>query len=110
MTDPPVAVAVVSWNTRELLGRCLDSLADAAAAGRAGVWVVDNGSTDGSRELVTERYPWATLMTPAENLGLRAGGQPRRGADRGALACGRERGCVARAGCTRAPARMRCVR
>ena len=64
-----IAVAVVSWNTRKLLGRCLDSLADDAAAGRADVWVVDNGSTDGSRELVTERYRWTTLVTPTENLG-----------------------------------------
>lgn len=70
MTAPPNAVAVVSWNTCELLGRCLDSLADDAAAGRADVWVVDNGSTDGSRELVAERYPWVTLVTPAENLGF----------------------------------------
>jgi N-acetylglucosaminyl-diphospho-decaprenol L-rhamnosyltransferase len=65
----PIAVAVVSWNTRELLGRCLDSLAD-DAADRADVWVVDNGSTDGSRELVAERYPWVTLVTPGENLGF----------------------------------------
>jgi N-acetylglucosaminyl-diphospho-decaprenol L-rhamnosyltransferase len=67
--DARIAVAVVSWNTRELLSRCLDSLADDAAAGRADVWVVDNGSTDGSRELVAERYRWTTLVTPPENLG-----------------------------------------
>jgi hypothetical protein len=36
MTDPPVAVAVVSWNTRELLDRCLDSLAAAAGAPASG--------------------------------------------------------------------------
>lgn len=68
--EEPIAVAVVSWNTCELLGRCLDSLAADAAAGLAGVWVVDNGSTDGSRELVRERYPWVTLVTPADNLGF----------------------------------------
>lgn len=67
--DAQIAVAVVSWNTRELLGRCLDSLADDAAAGRAHVWVVDNGSTDGSRELVAEGYRWATLVTPPGTVG-----------------------------------------
>ena len=66
----PIAVAVVSWNTRELLGRCLDSLADDAAADRADVWVVDNGSTDGSRELIAARYRWVKLVTPGENLGF----------------------------------------
>jgi N-acetylglucosaminyl-diphospho-decaprenol L-rhamnosyltransferase len=70
--DGPVAVAVVSWNTRELLARCLDCLADDAAAGSAEVWVVDNGSTDGSRELVAGRYGWVTLVTPDENLGFGA--------------------------------------
>lgn len=65
-----IAVAVVSWNTRELLGECLDSLASDARDGLAEVWVVDNGSTDGSRELVRERYPWVTLLTPDANLGF----------------------------------------
>jgi GT2 family glycosyltransferase len=70
--DAPIAVAVVSWNTRELLGRCLDGLADDAAVGRAEVWVVDNGSTDGSREFVAEHYGWVTLVNPDENLGFGA--------------------------------------
>ncbi len=64
-----VAVAVVSWNTRELLDRCLRSLRPEAEAGRAEVWVVDNGSSDGSPDLVRERHPWVTLVEPGENLG-----------------------------------------
>ncbi|MDQ3741613.1 MAG: glycosyltransferase family 2 protein [Actinomycetota bacterium] len=64
-----VVVAVVSWNTRELLDRCLASLRPDAEAGRAEVWVVDNASTDGSPDLVRERHPWVTLVEPGENLG-----------------------------------------
>ncbi|HEX6388172.1 MAG TPA: glycosyltransferase family 2 protein [Solirubrobacteraceae bacterium] len=56
-----VAVVVVSWNTRELLARCLDSL-----HGLAEVIVVDNGSTDGSADVVPE---WARLVRLEENLG-----------------------------------------
>ena len=41
---PQVAIAVVSWNTRDLLARCLESMRADAEAGRAQVWVVDNGS------------------------------------------------------------------
>lgn len=67
---PLVAVAVVSWNTRDLLARCLGSLEAEARAGRAEVWVVDNGSRDGSPELVAERFPWARLEQPGENLGF----------------------------------------
>lgn len=68
--SPAVAVAVVSWNTRELLDACLRSLQPEAEAGRAEVWVVDNGSRDGSPDLVRERFPWAELVEPGENLGF----------------------------------------
>ncbi len=65
-----VAVAVVSWNTRELLCACLDSLRPEVEAGRAEAWVVDNGSTDGSPAVVAEDYGWANLLTPSRNLGF----------------------------------------
>jgi N-acetylglucosaminyl-diphospho-decaprenol L-rhamnosyltransferase len=65
-----VTVAVVSWNTRDLLERCLSSLAPEVEAGRAEVWVVDNGSDDGSPEAVRTNAPWATLLEPGENLGF----------------------------------------
>jgi GT2 family glycosyltransferase len=64
-----VVVAVVSWNTRELLDRCLTSLRPAAEAGQAEVWVVDNGSSDGSPEMVRGRHGWVRLVEPGENLG-----------------------------------------
>jgi GT2 family glycosyltransferase len=70
--EPPVVVAVVSWNTRELLDRCLASLRPAAEAGLAAVWVVDNASADGSPDMVRERHPWATLVASRENLGYGA--------------------------------------
>jgi N-acetylglucosaminyl-diphospho-decaprenol L-rhamnosyltransferase len=68
----PIAFAVVSWNTRELLGRCLDSIGPAAQAGRATVTVVDNASTDGSAGLVRSEYPWAELIALDENVGFGA--------------------------------------
>lgn len=66
----PVTVAVVSWNTRELLRRCLRSLEPEVEVGRADVWVVDNGSSDGSRELVRDEFPTVTLIEPDRNLGF----------------------------------------
>jgi GT2 family glycosyltransferase len=68
-TQPAVAVAVVSTNLRELLSACLSSLEPDAEAGRAEVWVVDNASTDGSPDMVAERFPWVRLVACAENLG-----------------------------------------
>ena len=67
---PPVTVAIVSWNTRDLLARCLDSLRPEAERGRAEVWVVDNASSDGSAEMVAERHPWVRLVASQENLGF----------------------------------------
>lgn len=64
-----VAIAVVSWNTRELLARCMRSLEPEVDAGVADVFVVDNASTDGSAALVRDEFSWATLIEPGENLG-----------------------------------------
>lgn len=68
-----VTVAVVSWNTRALLADCLSSLHQDAHSGLAEVWVIDNASTDGSAELVRERYPWVRLIAAEENLGFGRG-------------------------------------
>jgi N-acetylglucosaminyl-diphospho-decaprenol L-rhamnosyltransferase len=65
-----VTVAVISWNTRELLVRCLSSLAADAREGRAEVWVVDNASTDGSADAARAAAPWARVIEPGENLGF----------------------------------------
>lgn len=65
-----VAVAVVSWNTRDLLRDCLRSLEADRRDGRAEVWVVDNGSTDGSSEMVAGEFPRVTLVAQDENLGF----------------------------------------
>jgi N-acetylglucosaminyl-diphospho-decaprenol L-rhamnosyltransferase len=64
-----VAVAVVSWNTRELLDRCLASLAHDAHSGLAEVWVVDNSSRDGSAD-AARRRPFARVVALEENLGF----------------------------------------
>jgi len=63
-------VAIVSWNTRALLARCLESLKPDVNSGIADVWVVDNASTDGSADLVRERFGWANLIVSEENLGF----------------------------------------
>ncbi len=67
---PAVTIAIVSWNTRNLLERCLRSLAPEVEDGRAEVWVVDNASSDGSPDLVRERFGWAHLVASEENLGF----------------------------------------
>ena len=67
MTD--VSIIVVSYNARDLLERSLASVAD----GPSEVIVVDNASTDGSPELVRERFPSVRLVELPENRGFGAG-------------------------------------
>src|SRR6478609_674682 len=67
---PLVNVAIVSWNTRDLLRRCLESFAPEAERGRCDVWVVDNASSDASAEMVREEFPWVQLVASGENLGF----------------------------------------
>ncbi len=65
-----MTVAVVSWNTRELLVRCLRSLEPYVQRGVAQVSVVDNCSTDGSARAAREAAPWAEVIEPGSNLGF----------------------------------------
>jgi N-acetylglucosaminyl-diphospho-decaprenol L-rhamnosyltransferase len=67
---PLVSVAIVSWNTRDLLRRCLESFGPEADSGRCDVWVVDNASGDGSAEMVRDEFPWVQLVASDENLGF----------------------------------------
>jgi N-acetylglucosaminyl-diphospho-decaprenol L-rhamnosyltransferase len=66
---PAVAVAVVSFETRELLRRCLLSVRVAEPPETV---VVDNGSTDGSIELVRAEFPEVRLIVNHRNRGYGA--------------------------------------
>jgi N-acetylglucosaminyl-diphospho-decaprenol L-rhamnosyltransferase len=70
-----LAVVIVSWNVRDLLTDCLRSLcADLTTSGlQADIWVVDNGSTDGTPGMVVEAFPQVHLIASPENLGFAAG-------------------------------------
>ncbi len=61
---------VVSYNTRDLLRTCLDSVV--AAGPDVELVVVDNASTDGSADLVAQRYPAARLIRNRRNVGFAA--------------------------------------
>jgi GT2 family glycosyltransferase len=63
------AVVIPNWDGRDWLPGCLDSLAGQTRPADE-VIVVDNGSTDGSPDLVRERYPWATVLALGENTGF----------------------------------------
>jgi N-acetylglucosaminyl-diphospho-decaprenol L-rhamnosyltransferase len=77
-----LAIVIVNYRTPRLLRDCLASIC--ASEGNLGyqVCVVDNGSQDGSCDMVEAEFPWVKLITSeanagypyANNLGLRAFG------------------------------------
>jgi len=68
-----LSIVIVNWNTRERLAGCLESIrADPPESG-CEVIVVDNASSDGSAEMVGERFPEVILIENAENLGYAKG-------------------------------------
>jgi hypothetical protein len=74
-SQPDLAVIVVSYNTCDMLRTCLDSVYAALARAHyeGQVWVVDNASSDGSPDMVRDKFPRANLLAMAHNLGFAAG-------------------------------------
>ncbi len=64
-----ISIVVPNWNGIKFIGMCLDSIALSDFEGYE-VIVVDNGSSDGSRELVAEKYPWVRHILLPENMGF----------------------------------------
>lgn len=69
----PVAVIILNWNGEKLLKEFLPSVVANTDTSIADVIVADNGSTDGSRELLRKEFPQVKLLEFDENLGFAGG-------------------------------------
>ena len=69
---PDLSVVILSYNTLDLLERCLSELRAAAREIEHEIIVVDNGSTDGSREFLQQRAGDVRLILNERNLGFAA--------------------------------------
>ncbi len=70
--QPDLSLVIVSYQTRELLDRCLASLVRLSGAPSLEIWVVDNASSDGTVEWIREHYPSVHLIANAVNRGFAA--------------------------------------
>jgi N-acetylglucosaminyl-diphospho-decaprenol L-rhamnosyltransferase len=70
MTIPDVSIVLVCWNNKAYVDPCLVSLYEAGLTSSFDVVVVDNGSTDGSQEMLREKYPEVMLIQNDYNVGL----------------------------------------
>ena len=67
-----ISIIVVNWNTKYLLIECLDSIFQTIKSIDFEVWVVDNGSTDGSIEAIRNRYRDINILKNRVNCGFAA--------------------------------------
>ncbi len=65
-----LSVIIVNYNVRAYLEQCLRTVFEALKGIDGDVFVVDNQSTDGSVEMVREKFPNVKLIANADNVGF----------------------------------------
>lgn len=65
-----LSIVIVSYNVRNYLEQCLQSVKQALDGIEGEVFVVDNRSDDDSVETVRTNYPWVRLIVNQENMGF----------------------------------------
>ncbi len=74
---PKLSIVIVSWNVCDLLQGCLESIQESLDSQEndlpVEIIVVDNASTDGTAEMVGQRFPDVHLIETGENLGFTGG-------------------------------------
>jgi hypothetical protein len=69
---PDLSVVIVNWNTKSMLRDCLVSLFRSGVNAALEVFVVDNGSSDGSPDMVEAEFPSVKLIRNDRNMGFAA--------------------------------------
>ncbi|MDP9238344.1 MAG: glycosyltransferase family 2 protein [Chloroflexota bacterium] len=69
---PQVSAVIITYNSRRDLSACLESLRRHTTGVEYEVIVADNASSDGTPDVIAERYPWVRLLRRGTNDGLSA--------------------------------------
>ena len=69
---PDISIIVVTWNGRHYLDDCLGAIASQEGVSAETI-LVDNASTDGTREYVLAKFPWVRIVSLPENRGFAGG-------------------------------------
>ncbi len=68
-----LSIVIVNYNVKYFLEQCLISVERAIKGIDAEVFVVDNASSDGSCQMVSEKFSWVKLTPSVVNLGFSKG-------------------------------------
>jgi len=69
---PDLSVIIVSYNTRDVTRKCLQSIFDGTEGLAFELWVIDNNSSDASPQMVEHEFPRARLVRNDSNQGVAA--------------------------------------
>ena len=67
---PDLSIAIITWDARDDLKKCLDSIFRSTGDFSFEIIFVDNNSRDGSGQLIVENYPEINLISNAKNCGV----------------------------------------
>lgn len=68
-----LTIIIVNWNTKDMLRKCLSSIEKTKGRLQTEIIVVDNASSDGSRDVVRKDFPDIFLINSGANLGFAMG-------------------------------------
>jgi hypothetical protein len=67
-----LSIIIVSWNVKDILSDCLDSILRSASAFQYEIIVVDNAGTDGTADHIKKNFPAIRVIENSENRGFAA--------------------------------------
>ena len=65
-----LSILILTLNSKSYLRDCLDSIQKFPPATSYEIWVADNGSNDGTVEMLEEEYPEVQIIRNETNLGF----------------------------------------
>jgi GT2 family glycosyltransferase len=68
--EPEISILIVSYNTKDLLRKCLNNVIENSQGLSYEIIIVDNASKDGSPEMVAAEFPQIRLIRSDINLGF----------------------------------------
>ena len=66
---PDLSILIVTWNTKERIQECLQSIFTCAPKIQFEIVVVDNASQDGTVDLILAKFPSVSMIQNTENIG-----------------------------------------
>lgn len=67
---PMLSILIVTWNVRDLVLACIESICADSDAPSLEIIVVDNASSDGTAEEVVQRFPDVRVLANTQNVGF----------------------------------------